>query len=195
MSRENVEYVPTPSQTVGPYLHIGLTQKNSAPRVAGPQAKGERVWLRCRVLDGNGAPLNDAMIEIWQSDSQGKYNHPDDPRATTGDSGFRGFGRMGTGEDGSCEFETIKPGRVPGPGGALQAPHLNIGVYARGILLQLYTRIYFAGDAANEQDPVLALVPKERRETLMAQPDPARAGGWRFDVHLTGEKETVFFDV
>ena len=190
-----MEYVPTPSQTAGPFLSIGLTEKNSIPSVAGPQAKGERVWLKCRVLDGDGAPLDDAMIEIWQADSAGKYNHPDDPQAGTPDPNCRGFGRMGTGEDGSCEFETVKPGRVPGPSNVLQAPHLNIAVYARGILLQLYTRIYFNGDPANEGDPVLALVPKERRETLLAQPDPARPGGWLFDIRLCGEAETVFFDV
>ena len=190
-----MEYIPTPSQTVGPYLSIGLPQKNSIRSIAGPQAKGERVWLKCRVLDSDGIPLNDAMIEVWQADSAGKYNHPEDPQAKTPDPACRGFGRMGTAEDGSCEFETVKPGRVPGPGNVLQAPHLNLGVYARGILLQLYTRIYFAGDPANEQDPVLALVPKERRETLLAQPDPARPGGWLFDIHLCGEKETVFFDV
>jgi len=190
-----MEYVPTPSQTVGPYLRIGLTEKHSVGSIAGPQAIGERVWLKCRVLDGDGVPVNDAMIETWQADGQGKYNHPDDTQQKTVDPACPGLGRMGTGEDGSCEFETVKPGRVPGPGNGLQAPHLNIAVYARGILLQLYTRIYFAGDPANEQDPVLALVPKERRGTLLAQPDPARPGGWHFDVHLCGEKETVFFDV
>ena len=190
-----MEYIPTPSQTVGPYLRIGLTEKNSIRTIAGPNAKGERVWLKCRVLDRDGAPLNDAMIELWQADSAGKYNHPEDPQAKTSDPACRGFGRAGTGEDGGCEFETVKPGRVPGPGNLLQAPHLNIGVFARGILLQLYTRIYFAGDPANEEDPVLALVPEERRETLLAKPDPTQPGGWLFDIHLCGENETVFFDV
>ncbi|MGA8152069.1 MAG: protocatechuate 3,4-dioxygenase subunit alpha [Terriglobales bacterium] len=190
-----MEYLLTPSQTAGPFLSIGLTEKNSVQTIAGPQAKGERVWLKCRVLDGDGAPLNDAAIEIWQADSGGKYNHPVDGQAKTPDAACRGFGRMGTKDDGSCEFETVKPGRVPGPGNALQAPHLNIAIFARGILLQLYTRIYFAGDPANEEDPVLALVPAERRDTLLAQPDPARAGGWLFDIHLCGDKETVFFDV
>jgi len=190
-----MEYVPTPSQTAGPYLRIGLTEKHSVERIAGPQAEGERIWLKFRVLDGDGIPVDDAMVEIWQADSAGKYNHPDDPQAKTFDPACRGFGRIGTGEDGSGEFETVKPGRVPGPGNVLQAPHLNIAVYARGILLQLYTRIYFAGDPANQEDPVLASVPEERRETLMAEPDPARPGGWRFDIHLCGAKETVFFDV
>lgn len=190
-----MEFVPTPSQTVGPYLHIGLTRKHARPCIASPQAKGERVWLKCRVLDGDGAPVNDAMIEIWQADSQGKYNHPDDHQSKNSDPEFQGFGRAASSEDGACEFETIKPGRVPGPGNSLQAPHLNVAVYARGILLQLYTRIYFSGDPANQQDPVLATVPEERRGTLLAQPDPDRAGGWRFDFHLAGPNETVFFDV
>jgi protocatechuate 3,4-dioxygenase, alpha subunit len=190
-----MEYVPTPSQTVGPYFSIGLTENNSIRSLAGTNDSGERVWLKCRVLDGEGAPLEDAMIEIWQADSAGKYNHPDDPQAKTPDPACRGFGRMGTAEDGSCEFETVKPGRVPGPGNVLQAPHLNIAVYARGILLQLYTRIYFAGNPANQDDPVLALVPEGRRETLLAKPDPARPEGWLFDIHLCGHKETVFFDV
>ena len=190
-----MEHVPTPSQTAGPYFEIGLTRTHSVPCIADPHAKGERLWLKCRVLDADGSPLDDAMIEIWQADGQGKYDHPDDTQSKTADVNFRGFGRAATDEDGSCEFETIKPGRVPGPGNTLQAPHLNVGVYARGILLQLYTRIYFAGDPGNEQDAVLALVPKERQETLMARPDPARAGGWRFDIHLCGDQETVFFDL
>jgi len=185
----------TPSQTVGPYFSIGLTQKNSVAQIARPQARGERIWLTCRVLDGDGVPVSDAMIEIWQADSNGKYHHPDDPQLTAPDIACRGFGRVGTGEDGRCEFETIKPGRVPGPAPAMQAPHLNVAVYARGILLQLHTRAYFAGDAANDEDPVLALVPYERRETLIATPDSAHPGRWSFDIHLGGANETVFFDV
>jgi protocatechuate 3,4-dioxygenase, alpha subunit len=188
-----MDYVPTPSQTVGPFLHIGMTQNHSVPCIAAPTAKEERLKLKCRVLDGDGVPLNDAMIEIWQADSEGRYNHPDDPRHPFVEKDFFGFGRMATDENGTCEFETIKPGRVPGAGAALQAPHLNVAVYARGILLQLYTRIYFAGDPANAEDPVLSLVPSERRGTLMAHSDPA--GGWVFDVHLRGVRETVFFNV
>jgi protocatechuate 3,4-dioxygenase alpha subunit len=185
-----------PSQTVGPFFHLGLTTEKGCVRcIAGPVAKGERILLMCRVLDGDGAPVPDAMIEIWQADAQGKYNHPDDTQEKTADPACGGFGRMGTSEEGSCEFETIKPGRVPGPGNVLQAPHLNLAVFARGILRQVYTRLYFAGDPANQEDSVLALVPKDRRDTLMAVPDPARPGGWRFDIHLQGQGETVFFDV
>jgi protocatechuate 3,4-dioxygenase alpha subunit len=191
-----MDLVPNPSQTVGPFFHFCLTtEKTCVGAIAGPQAKGERVLLTVRVLDGDGVGLGDAMIEIWQANAEGKYNHPDDLQQKTADPSFLGFGRMGTTEDGLCEFETIKPGRVPGPGDTLQAPHLNLAVFARGMLKQLYTRIYFAGDPANQEDPVLALVPAERRETLMAHPDTARPGGWRFDLRLQGENETAFFDV
>lgn len=191
----HMEFVPTPSQTAGPYLHIGLTNKHSITRIAEATIPGERVLLKCRVLDADGKPLNDAMIEIWQADHQGKYNHPDDPRAAQSGTGFRGFGRAATDEDGACEFETIRPGRVPGPEGKQQAPHLNLAVFARGILLQLQTRIYFDGEAANGNDPVLALVPADRRETLMARRDPANPNSWLFDIRLRGDRETVFFDV
>ena len=188
-----MEHVPTPSQTAGPYLHIGLTNKHSVTQIAPPAVFGERLRLRCRVLDVDGAPVNDAMIEIWQADQAGRYNHPDD--APTPDGHFYGFGRAATDENGTCEFETVRPGSLPGPNNTTQAPHLNVAVFARGILLQLHTRIYFAGDAANDSDPVLALVPAERRETLMARPDPEHPGSWRFDIHLRGDQETVFFDV
>jgi protocatechuate 3,4-dioxygenase alpha subunit len=186
--------VPTPSQTVGPFFRIELTADEHCTRcVAGPQAKGERVWITFRVLDGDGAPVNDAMLEIWQADSNGKYNHADDSQPKPLDPGWTGFGRLATGEDGSCVLETIKPGPVPN--GTLQAPHLTLAVFARGMLKQLYTRVYFAGDAANDKDPVLQLAPPERRDTLMARPDPARPGYWLFDVILQGDRETVFFDV
>lgn len=186
----------TPSQTVGPFFSFGLTTEKCRVRnISGPHAKGERVVLICRVLDGDGVGLPDAMVEIWQADAQGVYNHPDDPQQKAVDPGCPGFGRMGSREDGVCEFETIKPGRVPGPNGLDQAPHLNVAVFARGMLKQLYTRIYFADDPANQNDPVLALVPPERRDTLMAKLDSARPAHWNFDIRLQGERETVFFDV
>jgi protocatechuate 3,4-dioxygenase alpha subunit len=137
-------------------------------------------------------PVTDAMIELWQADSEGRYHSSGDPAA---DPECRGFGRMATGEDGSCEFETILPGGVPGPGASRQAPHVSVAIFARGILKQLFTRIYFAGHQANQEDPILALVPEERRATLLAHSDPARPAHWHFDVHLQGEQETVFFDV
>ena len=190
-----MEYVPTPSQTVGPYLHIGLTNTHSLTQIASTEIAGERVRLKCRVLDVNNAPVNDAVIEVWQADADGRYNHPDAPQPPSPDSAFQGFGRAATDQAGSCEFGTIRPGRVQGPGTTTQAPHLTVAVYARGVLLQLYTRIYFAGDAANDGDAVLALVPADRRETLLAHPDPQQSGSWLFDIHLRGEQETVFFDV
>ena len=192
--KPNANLVPTPSQTVGPYFRIELTTDEHCVRcIAGPQAKGERVSITFRVLDGDGAPVNDAMLEIWQADSNGKYNHPDDSQPKMLDPGWIGFGRVATGEDGGCVLETIKPGRVPN--GTLQAPHLAVAVFARGMLKQLYTRVYFAGEAANNDDPVLQLIPPDRRETLMARLDPARPGYWLFDVILQGDHETVFFDV
>lgn len=190
-----MDWVPTPSQTAGPYFHLGMTETRSVRCIAGPQTKGERVWLTCRILEGDGTPVDDAMIEIWQANAEGKYNHPDDRQEKAIDANWIGFGRMPTAEDGTCQFETIKPGRVQGAGEALQAPHLNIAIFARGRLKQLYTRMYFAGDPANSEDPVMALVPQSRRDTLLAQADAALPGRWYFDIHLQGEQETVFFDV
>jgi protocatechuate 3,4-dioxygenase alpha subunit len=186
-----MDFTPTPSQTVGPYLHLGLTDARSISRIASDGAKGERVWLTFRVLDGDGVPVPDAMIEVWHADSEGNY--PQDHNADG--AAFRGFGRLATAEDGSCTFETIRPGRVPGPAQTVQAPHINVSILGRGILKRLSTRAYFAGESANAADPVLALVPENRRATLLAQPDPARASHWIFDVRLRGEGETVFFDV
>jgi protocatechuate 3,4-dioxygenase alpha subunit len=152
------------------------------------------VWVRFRVLDGDGVPVDDAMLEIWQADANGKYNHPDDPQPKQLDPGWKGFGRLATVDDGSCVLETIKPGSVAH--GTPEAPHLAVAVFARGILKPLFTRVYFAGDAANDEDPVLQLVPPERRETLMARPDPTRPEEyWKFDLYLQGEQETVFFDL
>jgi protocatechuate 3,4-dioxygenase alpha subunit len=182
---------PTPSQTVGPYLHLGLTDARSISRVAGDGVKGERLWLTFRVLDGEGVPIPDAMIELWQADSDGNYPHP---ASSVDSTAFGGFGRLATGEDGSCMFETIRPGFVQGPGETVQAPHINVSIMGRGILKRLSTRVYFAGESANASDPVLALVPENRRATLLARQDPARTGNWIFDVRLRGEGETVFFD-
>jgi len=187
-----MDLTPTPSQTVGPYLHLGLTDTRSISRVAGDGAKGDRLRLTFRVLDGEGVPVPDAMIELWQADSEGNYAQHDG--APNGAS-FLGFGRLATAEDGSCTFETIRPGRVPGPRESVQAPHINVSILGRGILKRLSTRVYFAEEPANAADPVLALVPENRRATLLARPDSTRPGNWIFDVHLRGEAETVFFDV
>jgi protocatechuate 3,4-dioxygenase, alpha subunit len=190
-----IELIPTPWQTVGPYFAISLAGGRSPGHIAGPRAEGERVKLMCSVFDGEGQGVDEGLIEIWQANADGKYNHPDDTREKRVDRDFLGFGRQATDVNGVCVFETIRPGRVPGPSGAMQAPHLAVSILARGILRRLPTRIYFAGDPANEEDPVLTMVPKERRETLMAHPVAGQPSAWRFDVHLSGENETVFFDV
>lgn len=179
---------PTPSQTAGPYFHLGCTTTHSVSQIMGSSAKGERMRLICCVFDGEDIPLNDAMIEIWQADTDGRYNHPPS-------SSCNGFGRLATDANGVCIFETIKPGRVPAHDGGLQAPHLNISVFARGVMKRLATRSYFAGDAANGECSVLALVPEDRRATLMARPDASNPGDWHFEIHLCGTKETVFFDI
>lgn len=191
-----MDLVPTPSQTAGPYFHLGLTRTRSVSCIAGPDTKGQRLRIQCRVLDGNGDPVPDAMIEVWQANAEGKYKHPDDHQDKTEDPEFSGFGRIETDKTGACIFETIKPGSVPAnDDAATQAPHLNVSIFGRGILKRLSTRIYFAGDPANDRDPILALVPDERRHTLFAQPALHGDGGWLFDVHLCGKNETVFFDV
>lgn len=191
----DIDLVPTPWQTVGPYFAISLAGGHSVEHIAGPHTKGERVKLMCAMFDGEGQGVDEALVEIWQANADGKYNHADDTQDKPVDPDFLGFGRQATDENGVCVFETIKPGEVPGPNGTMQAPHLAVSVLARGILRRLPTRIYFAGDPGNEKDPVLALVPTERRETLMAQPVENQPGAWRFDIRLSGENETVFFDV
>lgn len=189
----------TPSQTVGPFLHIGLAPADYKFRelfsstVAEPGIAGTHIRIEGRLLDGEGNIAPDALIEIWQADHQGRYAHPADGRPLTSNS-FRGFGRCATDRDGGFAFNTVKPGAVPGPGGTTQAPHINLGVFSRGLLKRLFTRIYFAGDPANAGDPILALVPAQRRDTLMAKPDPTRPGLFRFDIRLQGDHETVFFD-
>lgn len=189
----------TPSQTVGPYLHLGLTQGAfGAPEIFGPAVAdagmpGTHIRIEGRVLDGEGNPLPDALIETWQADSEGRYAHAADGRPPASNS-FRGFGRCPTAKDGTFHIATVKPGRVPGPNGTMQAPHINVSVLARGVLKRLFTRIYFAGDAANGGDPILALVPADRRETLIARADPKSPGVFRFDIRLQGDGETVFFD-
>jgi protocatechuate 3,4-dioxygenase alpha subunit len=188
--------IATASQTVGPFFNFGLTTNPALGCLAREGAQGERIRLSIRVVDGNGDPVpGDAMIEIWQADANGKYDHPEDTQDKIPDPGFLGFGRLETSQDGRCVFETVKPGRVPGPDGALQAPHINVTLFARGLLKQLNTRIYFAGDPANESDPVLALVPAGRQDTLLAMPLEDQPGAWRFDIRMQGEGETVFFEI
>jgi protocatechuate 3,4-dioxygenase, alpha subunit len=189
----------TPSQTVGPFLHIGLTQgRYGRPEifssaVAEPGLAGTRIRIEGRVVDGEGNPMPDALIELWQADAEGRYAHPADGRPLASNS-FRGFGRCATSQDGSFAFDTIKPGPVPGPGGSTQAPHINVGLFARGVPKRLFTRIYFPGEPANAGDPILALVPAARRDTLIAKAEQGKAGRYRFDIRVQGGGETVFFD-
>lgn len=188
----------TSSQTVGPYLHIGTDWLTIADLVGG-NVSGERIVIEGRLLDGNGSPVADGLIEIWQANTHGKYAHPDDTRDLPLESGFRGFGRVPTDGNGFFRFATIKPGRVPGPNGTLQAPHIAVSIFARGLLKQLVSRIYFPDAEGNADDPVLAMVPAERRGTLIARPVPGKAGVLEWNVVMQGEAngqgETVFFDI
>ena len=190
-----MKYTPTASQTVGPFFNYGLTTNMSLGSLVAPGMEGERIRLMFRVLDGDGIPAaGDAMIELWQADSAGCYPHPRDGKSG-GAGAFHGFGRLETDLSGCCTFETIKPGRVTTPDENAQAPHINVLVFARGLLKHLHTRVYFEGEPANAQDPVLALVPVERRATLLARPSETDSAVWKFDIVLQGERETVFFDV
>jgi len=186
----------TPSQTVGPFYSIGLTSKTMNVLV-NEATDGQRIRIEGRVFDGDGKPIPDVMVEIWQANRYGRYNHPDDKQEKPLDPSFAGWGRSGT--DASClySFETIKPGPVPGPNGTVQAPHVNVVVFARGMLLHAYTRMYFADEAANEHDPVLnSIKNKKRRQTLIAAPGMDNAKTvYSFDIRLQGENETVFFDM
>jgi protocatechuate 3,4-dioxygenase alpha subunit len=181
----------TGNQTVGPYLDIGMTWLNTTA-IAGKGVAGERVTVRGRLLDGAGKPVSDGVIEIWQANSHGKYAHPEDKQRKPLEKGFRGFGRIPTDARGGFRFNTIKPGRVPGPGGRLQAPHLVVSVFMRGLLKHLATRMYFPDEPGNADDPVLKLVPAARRATLIARRKAKRALEW--NVLLQGKGETVFFD-
>jgi protocatechuate 3,4-dioxygenase alpha subunit len=187
----------TPSQTVGPFFHISLTTDAALlTDLVGPDTPGERIVIEGTVKDGEGAPLPDAMVEIWQADAAGHYNPPPEGHDKPVDGGFGGFGRAATDPDGRFRFSTIKPGPVPGRGNTLQAPHISVALFARGLLKELRTRLYFADEAANDSDPVLALVPQERRGTITAKRlDRPEGAVYRFDIVLQGDGETVFFDV
>ena len=192
--------IATSSQTVGPFFHFGLATNETLGRVAAPDVPGERVRLRIRVLDGDGVPVPDALVEIYQADASGAYARPG--------GSFAGFGRLPTDADGVCVFETIKPGPVR-EGTQVQAPHVNVCLLARGLLRQIYTRIYFAGDQEHDGDPLLRLVPPGRVHTLIAArlrddeetPESratapeSHASTWEITVRLQGDDETVFFDL
>ena len=177
----------TPSQTVGPFFRIGLEGLNGDST----GAAGPLLTIHGQVLDGLGQPVPDAVIEIWQADARGRYAHPEETRPPPPDPGFKGFCRLPTDRDGRFRFTTIKPGRVPGPAGVEQAPHVVTLVFMRGLLKHLMTRIYFPDEASNDADPILRLVPEGRRATLIARPV---AGALEFKIILQGDDETVFFE-
>jgi protocatechuate 3,4-dioxygenase, alpha subunit len=184
----------TPSQTVGPFFHDALSWPG-AENLVQPETQGERIEIVGRVLDGDGQPVPDALVEIWQANAAGRYAHPEDARDKPLDPAFSGFGRCATGPDGGYRFLTIRPGGVPGRGNMLQAPHIEVGLFARGLLRRLVTRIYFEDEAGNADDPVLALITDPaRRATLIARRTVGNGVVYRFDVILQGEGETVFFD-
>jgi protocatechuate 3,4-dioxygenase, alpha subunit len=185
----------TPSQTVGPFFKPALIRSGQESLVT-PKCRGERITIEGRVLDGDAAPVGDAMIELWQANADGRYDHPDDSQEKLIDRDFHGFGRAATDERGRFRFHTIKPGSVPGPADMLQAPHINVSIFARGLLKRLITRIYFPDEPLNAADAVLNTVASERRSTLVALiEDAQRPNVLRFDIVLQGENETVFFDV
>ena len=206
----------TPSQTVGPFFHYGMPWKGGADLVgksdmgARPDLFAEEHWVlnlssptgtpdgtvievAGRILDAEGTPVGDAMVEIWQANAAGRYCSSDDPRDELPiDPHFVGFGRASVDAEGVYRVRTIMPGRVPGPGNTLQAPHLGISLFGRGILKRLATRLYFDAAAGNADDPILACVPDDRRATMIAQ---QRDGVWWLDLRLGGDDETVFFDL
>lgn len=183
----------TPSQTVGPFFSIGMERLNCA-ELAGPGVAGERVTIEGRVLDADGVGVPDAIIELWQANSHGKYVHPEDTQDKPVEAGFQGYGRIPTDEDGKFRFTTLKPGAVPGPDRKLQAPHIAVSVFMRGLLRRVVTRIYFPDEAENAGDFVLRLVEAGRRGSLIAQRVAGVEGLLKWDVIMQGPRETVFFD-
>jgi protocatechuate 3,4-dioxygenase alpha subunit len=187
----------TASQTVGPFFHDCLLREGACINVlVTPATAGERIRVAGRVLDGDGAAVPDALVEIWQANSHGRYNHPADARDLPLDPEFSGFGRSGTDGEGCYWFETVRPGAVPYEEGQLQAPHIAVAVFARGLLNHLYTRLYFADEPANAADPILLRVPEARRPTLIAR--RSEVGGatvYTLDLVLQGQGETAFFNL
>jgi protocatechuate 3,4-dioxygenase alpha subunit len=189
--------IPTPSQTVGPFFHLGLDRPEWSDLTAGNPA-GERIIVEGRVLDGDGTPVPDAVIELWQANAAGRYAHPDDQRTDKPlDANFRGFGRVATDADGRFRVTTTRPGPVPGRGNSLQAPHINVVFFSRGLLIQLHTRIYFADEPANASDPLLSSIedPAVRGTLLARRAEGSNPAFYRFDIVLQGENETAFLDL
>jgi protocatechuate 3,4-dioxygenase, alpha subunit len=184
--------VVTPFQTVGPFFDFGL-ELQGGDIIASEAADGVHIVVEGSIRDGAGDPVPDAIVEVWQANAAGRYRHPADEERAPLDPACDGFGRIATTGDGHFAFTTVMPGRVSGPDGRWQAPHLLISVLARGVLTRLATRIYFEDEPAIADDPVLGLVPEHRRGTLIAR--RAEPNRYRFDIVLQGSGETVFFDV
>ena len=182
----------TPSQTVGPFFSIGfdwMTRSDLAPGI-----RKDKIVIRGRILDGDGKPVPDAVLEIWQADANGHYPDPNEEPGPARSDGFVGFGRVATNDDGEFSFTTIKPGPLANPDESRQAPHLQISLFMRGLLLRLVTRMYFPDDPLNSSDFVLGRVPETRRNTLIARRAASGDNALEWNVHLQGDEETVFFD-
>ncbi len=193
-----MKYYPlSSSQTVGPFFSPALLRKDAVRNVlVQPETPGERIRIEGHVLDGDRLPVPDALVEIWQANAQGRYNHPTDQGPSTLDVSFSGFGRSGTENEGSYWFETIKPGLVLFDRDRWQAPHICITVFARGLLNHLVSRLYFADEPTNVNDPILQYVPENRRSTLLARRQQEGENVvYHFDIVLQGENETVFFNL
>ena len=187
----------TSSQTVGPFFAPALLREDARRNVmVQPETIGERIRIEGRVLDGDGMPVPDAMVEIWQANAHGRYHHPADTGPAPLDPSFLGFGRSGTNEDGTYWFETIKPGPVAFDKERIQAPHIGVTIFSRGLLNHVVTRLYFEDEPTNAKDPVLQYVPEDRRATLLAKRESiGETTLYRFDIILQGANETAFFNL
>src|ERR1700730_159672 len=189
-----MKLIATGNQPVGPFYHI-ILDRLLIPDVVGPGTEPEAITIRGRILNADHAPVPDGMIETWQANAHGKYAHPVDTQDKPLQEGFVGFGRVVTDGNGAFSLTTVKPGRVPGPGGVMQAPHINVSVFMPGLLQRVVTRIYFPEEPANAEDPVLRLVEDSRRATLVAKDVSGGGALLEWNVILGGEGETVFFDL
>jgi protocatechuate 3,4-dioxygenase alpha subunit len=191
-----MKQMQTPSQTVGPFFHYGLFTRGNLNILVNDDTQGKRIIIKGQVIDGMGSPVPDAMVEIWQADSRGYYNHPADPNSAKADKNFGYFGRADTINNGIYTFKTVRPGIVPFDVKHVQAPHINVRLFSRGMLIHAYTRLYFADEIeANQNDPILNLVPEVRRHTLISLPqETGDLTTYCFNIVLQGQNETVFFD-
>ena len=183
----------TPFSTVGPFFKLLVRDRpEGTDCLVSDATRGERLTIAGSLIAGDGAPVEDGLVEIWQADADGHYHHPGDPQSDQADPAFTGFGRAATGSGGAFRFQTVRPGIVRGPGDQRQAPHVLVSVMARGVMSRCWTRLYFEDEPLNAADPILQLVPPERRDTLVAR--RIGAGEYEFDIVLQGERETVFFE-